>query len=116
MEETTLGRVEVAPLAIASLVSQAVLESYGVVGMATKDLARGIVEILQPAGHRRGVEVRIDGDQVVIDVFVVIEYGTPIATIARNIQSAVSYTLQRGLGTPVSAINVHVQDLRLSAD
>ena len=40
MEETRLGKIEVLPTAIASLSSQAVLECYGVVGMAPKDLAR----------------------------------------------------------------------------
>lgn len=116
MEETRLGRIEVSTTAIASLASQAVLECYGVVGMATKDLARGIVEILQPASHRRGVEVRINEDRIVIDLYVVIEYGTRIGVVARNIQSVVKYTVERALGVPVTAINVHVQDLRVSAD
>ena len=116
MEETSLGRIEVSPMAIASLASQAVLESYGVVGMATKDLARGIVEILQPASHRRGVDIHIDSNHIAIDLYVVIEYGTPIATIARNIQSAVKYTVERALSVPVEAVNVHVQDLRVGAD
>lgn len=116
MEETRLGKVEVSPTAIASLASQVVLECYGVVGMATKDLASGIVEILQPASHRRGVNVSIDGDQVIVDLYVVIEYGTRIATVARNIQSVVKYTLEKALGVPVIAVNVHVEDLRVSAD
>jgi uncharacterized alkaline shock family protein YloU len=116
MDETRLGKVEVSPTAIASLASQAVLECYGVVGMATKDLARGIVEILQPASHRRGVEIHISGDRIVVDLYVVIEYGTRIATVARNIQSAVEYALEKALGMPVAAVNVHVQDLRVSAD
>jgi uncharacterized alkaline shock family protein YloU len=116
MEETRLGRVEVSPTAIASLASQAALECYGLVGMATKDLASGIVEILQPASHRRGVGVHIGDDRIAIDLYVVIEYGTRIATVARNIQSGVKYTLERALGVPVAAVNVHVQDLRISSD
>ena len=116
MEETRLGKVEVSPTAIASLASQVVLECYGVVGMATKDLASGIVEILQPASHRRGVDISINGDRIVVDLYVVIEYGTRIATVARNIQSVVKYTLEKALGVPVVAVNVHVEDLRVSAD
>ena len=116
MEETKLGRIEVSPTAIASLASQAVLECYGVVGMATKDLASGIVEILQPASHRRGVEINIEAGCIVIDLYVVVEYGTPIATVARNIQSVVKYTVERALGEPVEAVNVHVQDLRVGSD
>ncbi len=116
MEQTKLGKVEIHPTAIASLASQAVLECYGVVGMATKDLARGIVEILQPSSHRRGVDVKIDNQQIEIDLFVVVEYGTPIATVAGNIQSVVKYTVEKSLGVPVTAVNVHVQDLRVSSD
>ena len=116
MEETRLGRSEVAPLAIASLASQAVLGCYGVVGMASKDLASGIVEILQPSSHRRGVDVQIDDDRIAIDLYVVMEYGTRIATVAQNIQSVVKYTVEKALGVPVAAVNVHVQDLRVSAD
>ncbi len=116
MEETSLGRVEVSPGAISSLASQAVLDCYGVVGMASKDLASGIVEILHPASHRRGIDVHVDDDQIVIDLYVVIEYGTPIATVAQNIQSGVKYAVEKSLGVPVAAVNVHVQDLRVSSD
>jgi uncharacterized alkaline shock family protein YloU len=116
MEVTKLGRIEVSPTAIASLASQAVLECYGVVGMATKDLASGIVEILQPASHRRGVDVTLGDEEIVIDLYVVIQYGTRIGVVARNIQSVVKYAVERALSAPVSAINVHVQDLRVSAD
>ncbi len=116
MEESKFGRIDVSPTAIASVASQAVLECYGVVGMATKDLASGIVEILQPASHRRGVEVHLGNEDIVIDLYVVIEYGTRISTVARNIQSGVKYALEKALGWPIKAVNVHVQDLRVSKE
>jgi uncharacterized alkaline shock family protein YloU len=116
MEETRLGRIEVTPTAIASLASQAVLECYGVVGMATKDLASGIVKILAPASHRKGVDIHISDDRILIDLYVVIEYGTRISTVTKNIQSAVKYTVEKALGVPVVAVNVHVQDLRVSTE
>jgi uncharacterized alkaline shock family protein YloU len=62
------------------------------------------------------VDVHIENDQIIIDLYVVIEYGTRIITVARNIQSAVKYSLEKALGMPVAAVNVHVQDLRISAD
>jgi uncharacterized alkaline shock family protein YloU len=116
MEETRLGKIEVSPTAIASLASQAVLECYGVVGMAAKDLTSGIVKILHPASHRHGVAIHINEDHIMVDLYVVIEFGTPIAVVARNIQSVVKYTVERALGVPVTAVNVHVQDLRVSVD
>lgn len=116
MEQTTLGKVEVSLTAIAQLVSQAVVECYGVVGMANKDLASGIVQILQPASHPRGVDIEIEDDCITIDLYVVIEYGTRIATVARNVQDVVKYTVEKALGVQVVAVNVHVQDLRISID
>ena len=41
MEETKRGRIEISPTAIATLASEAVLESYGVVGMASRNLIDG---------------------------------------------------------------------------
>ena len=116
MEETKLGKIEVATSAIASLAAQAVLECYGVVGMTSKDLAAGIAETLQPGSHYRGVDVHIDADQVVVDLYVVIQYGTRITMVAHNIQSGVKYALEQALGIPVTAVNVHVQDLRGSQE
>jgi uncharacterized alkaline shock family protein YloU len=116
MKDTGLGRIEVSPSAIASLASQVVLECYGVVDMAGKDLASDIINRLPFETHRRGVVVHTDNDQIVIDLYVVIEYGTRIITVARNMQSAVKYTLERALRAPVVAVNIHVQDLRVSED
>lgn len=116
MEETKLGKIEVSTSAIASLAAQAVLECYGVVGMASKDLASGISETLQPGSHHRGVTVHIHGNEIVIDLYVVIQYGTRITMVARNIQSGVKYALEKALGIPVSLVNVHVQGLRGSQE
>ena len=74
-----------------------------------------MAQVLRPES-KRGVEVQIDEDQIVIDLYVVMEYGTRIAEVARNIQSVVKYTVERALGVPVEAVNVHVQDLRVSTD
>lgn len=108
-EETRLGKIEIAPTAIASLASQAVLASYGVVGMT----ARGLAQVLRRDAHR-GVEVRLENDQIIIDLYVVLEYGTNILTVARNIMSNVKFGVEKALGVPISQVNVHVQALRVS--
>lgn len=113
-EETLLGRIEIAPTAIATLAAQAVLQSYGVVGMAPKNLADELMTALGDAAHR-GVEVRVDGDRIQIDLYVIVEYGTRISSVARSIMNVVRYTVERALGVPVAQVNVHVQGLRVSS-
>ena len=112
-QEHSLGRIEVSPAAIASIANEAVLTCYGVVGTATKDLATGIVNLLSH-DSKRGIEVRVEDNQILIDVYVIIEYGTRIAEVARSVMNVVKYNVERALGIPVAEVNVHVEGLRVS--
>lgn len=115
-EEARLGRIEVAPTAIASIAARAVLECYGVVGMASKSLRHGLAELLHRDSSRRGVEVRLVDHQIIIDLYVVIEYGTRISEVAHNIMRGVKFNVEKALGVPVAQVNVHVQGLRVSSE
>jgi uncharacterized alkaline shock family protein YloU len=114
-EETRLGRVEITPAAIASIAGQAVLKSYGVVGFATRAGRGGLVDSLYRDNFKRGVEISIVSDEIVIDLFVIIEYGTRISTVAHNIMRSVKFSVEKALGVPVSEVNVHVQGVRVSS-
>jgi uncharacterized alkaline shock family protein YloU len=109
------GRIEVSPAAVATIANHAVLCSYGVVGMSTKNLVNGLAQVLRPES-KRGVQVHIEADQITIDLYVVIEYGVRIAEVARNIISNVKFSVERAMGVPISAVNVHVQGLRVSGE
>jgi uncharacterized alkaline shock family protein YloU len=111
--EKNLGRIEVAPTAIASIVNHAVRQCYGVVGMANRNLADGISHLLSRES-RQGIEVTIEGRDIVIDVYVVIEYGMRISAVANSIKNTVSFHIEQALGIPVKAVNVYVQGLRFS--
>ncbi len=112
-QKRSLGRIEVSPAAIASIANAAVLSCYGVVGSANRDLAIGIVNLLSP-DSKRGVEVHIRDGQISIDVYVIVEYGTRIITVAHSVMNVVKFSVERALGTPVAEVNVHVEGLRVS--
>lgn len=107
------GRIEVSPNAIASLVHEAVLSSYGIVGTVPKNLATGIADIIAGSG-RRGVIVQIRDGKIIIHLYVVVEYGTRIAAVARSVMNVVKYTVEKSLGIPVAEVNVHVEKIRIS--
>lgn len=107
------GRIEVSPTAIASIAHEAVLTCYGVVGTVAKDLPTGIANVISP-GRRRGVEVDVRDGEIVIDIYVIIEYGTRIAAVARSVMNVVKFNIERTLGVPVTEVNVHVEGLRVS--
>ncbi len=111
-EETRLGQVEIAPTAIASIAGQAVLKSYGVVGISSRSGRRLLS--LSRDNIKKGVEISIIDDGIVIDLYVIIEYGTRISTVAHNIMQNVKFSVEKALGVPITQVNVYVQGLRVS--
>ncbi len=112
-EANIQGRIQVLPGAVATIANHAVLNSYGVVGMASKNLVNGLAQVLRP-DSKRGVQVHIQDNEIRIDLYVVIEYGVRITTVARNIMSNVKFSVEKAVGVPVAEVNVHVQGLRVS--
>jgi uncharacterized alkaline shock family protein YloU len=107
------GRIEVSPVAISSIVNEAVQRCYGVVGTVPKNFAAELADILS-ADRKRGVQIRVRNRKIVIDVYVVVEYGTRIAAVAQSVKNVVRYQVEKALEMPVAAVNVHVQTLRVS--
>jgi uncharacterized alkaline shock family protein YloU len=112
-EEIALGSIHISRQAVSSLASQAALGSYGVVGMA----AHGFFDsLVHPTAKdpRQGVDVQIEGGRIILDVYIIVEYGTRISTVADSVAHAVRYSVERSVGLPVESVNIHVQGLRVS--
>ena len=120
IKEETLGTIEISTGTIIkhviqhSSTNQSINQCYGVVGMASKNLVNGIASLLSIDGARRGIDVFMEDDKIVIDVYVIVEYGVRIRTVAESIQNTVKYHVEKSLGLPVTAVNVYIQGLRLS--
>jgi uncharacterized alkaline shock family protein YloU len=112
-ETTTFGTIHISPNALATIAYRAALTSYGVVGLAPKNLAEGLAAtITRVPAH--GVSVHYNGEEVDIDLHIIIEYGTRITSVADSVANAVRYQVEKALGMPVHNVNVHVQGLRVS--
>lgn len=107
------GKIEVTQAAIASIVSEAVQTCYGVVGTVPRNFATGLADILS-TDRKRGVEVVVRDDRIVVDLYLVVEYGARISSVAESIKHVVKYQVERALELPVEQVNVHVQALRVS--
>lgn len=103
------GRIEVFPSVVAAVAGHAAVSCYGVMGMAARGLRDGVAQLLRRDTIDRGVDVRELDGQLVIDVYVIVEYGTRITAVANNLQSTVRFEVERLLGVPVGAVNVFVQ-------
>jgi uncharacterized alkaline shock family protein YloU len=112
-ESTTLGGIHISPNAVAAIAYHATLQSYGVVGLAPKNFAEGVALTIthEPA---RGVSVRFDGENIDIDLYVIVEYGTRITSVADSVANTVRFHVEKALGLPLREVNVHVAGLRVS--
>ena len=107
------GSISISLNAIASVAARSALTSYGIVGMASKNIMDGLANAIA-RDPRHGVDVTIDDGTIVVDLFIIIEYGTRITSVATSVANTVQYQVEKSIGLPVVAVNVHVQDMRVS--
>jgi uncharacterized alkaline shock family protein YloU len=112
-DNTTLGGIHISPNAVATIAYHATLESYGVVGLAPKNIADGIVKSItrEPS---RGVSVDYNGEEINIEIHVIVEYGTRINSVAESVANTVRFHVEKALGLRVNQVNIHVAGLRVS--
>jgi uncharacterized alkaline shock family protein YloU len=113
----TPGRSLVTRRAVVDVVRAATLGSYGVTGFAGGWLGTlmerlglgqpGIAVTFGEAGP--GDKGRPD---LTIDLDLTVAYGLPIAEVARQVDSAVRYSIRNALGRDVTRLTIHVDGLR----
>ena len=108
-----LGNIYINHRAIATVAYQTTLLSYGVVGLTAKNLAIGLSQVLTK-DPTLGVDIHFDGNEMNIDLHIIIEYGTRIKSVASSVSDNVRFQVEKIIGLPVGKINVHVRGLRIS--
>lgn len=89
----------------------AAAEVDGVSGM-TLGLVDGINQILgSNKKYSKGVKVELDGNNVVIDLYVIVKYGVKIPDVAFSIQNSVKTSVESMTGLNVGAVNINVQGI-----
>ena len=97
---------------IAQIVGLSVLECYGVVGMAATSLSQGVARLLSRERLGQGVAVRREREGLVIDLYVVVEYGLNLAEVAANVRSRVQYQVEKLTQMPVHSLQIHIQGVK----
>ena len=107
------GTLHVANDVLADIVGNAAMECYGIVGMTAPNAVDGIAKILPASRLRRGVVVDARPEGVHVELYVVVEYGTNISTVCRNLVDQVTFALTEYAQVPIQGIEVHVQDVKV---
>jgi uncharacterized alkaline shock family protein YloU len=108
------GKISYSDEVLGKIVGLATMECYGVVGMVSKNASEGFWELIRVEHLNKGVKVVLtEENDLNIELFVMVEYGTKISVIANNIIQKVRYSVENFTGLKVSSITVNVQAVRV---
>lgn len=108
-----LGNVNYSEEVLAKIVGLSTMECYGVVGMVSKNATEGLWELMRIENLSKGVKLKFDNDKLMVELYVMVEYGTKISEIANNIIQKVRYSVENFTGLKVSSVTVNVQAVRV---
>ncbi|MTH52354.1 Asp23/Gls24 family envelope stress response protein [Bacillus mangrovi] len=106
-EDSTLGKVEIAPEVIEVIAGIAASEVDGV-GNMRGNFASGVAERLGKKNHGKGVKVDLSEDGISIDIYCTMAFGVSIPSVAQSIQDNIRQALLTMTALDITEINVHV--------
>ena len=112
--ENYLGVIEIHQHYFSELIGQTVTSCFGVAGMANSGASQGLRSLLFKRKNYpdKGVGVRADGGDLIIDLPIIVTYGVNIGTVVDSITNKVRYTVEQSTGLGVKKVNVFVDGMK----
>lgn len=113
-QEEKLGAVKISDDVIAICVINAALSTKGVAGLSgglTDTISRNI---LGKDPLKKGIKLSKEDDEIIIDIYVVVNYGVKIPEVAWNIQKNVKREVESMFDIISKTINIHVQGVHFA--
>lgn len=108
-----LGEVNIVPEVIATIISRTVISIAAVAGLATHAKG-GIGTLLGTKELEKGIKVDLkENKEVSTTISVILEYGSIIIQVAREIQKKVKEELENKTGLKVTSVNVNIQGVHV---
>ena len=102
------GTVLISEDVIATIVSNAINEVDGIVGLSVKPGA-DIADMIGKKNWGKGMKISIgENEELLVDCNVNIGYGQSVVAVAKSVQNAVTAALESTAGVKVAAVNVNV--------
>lgn len=108
-----LGDVFINHIVIAKIAGNIAKQCYGVVGMAKRGKKDGIAQLLKGDSMTKGIRVAVENKGVMIDMYIMAEYGTNLNTICESIANRIQYTIEHTVGLKVTKVDVHIEGVRV---
>ena len=106
VENDSTGTITYANEVIAIIAGVAANEVEGIAGMCS---GGGFSDVfVRSRNIKKGVKVEIGAEEASVDLYVIVEYGTPIQIAAQDVQDSVRKAIETMTGLHVVRIDVHV--------
>ncbi|NLL82420.1 MAG: Asp23/Gls24 family envelope stress response protein [Tissierellia bacterium] len=107
-----VGSVKITNDVIAIIAGVAATEVKGVVGMGG-GITGGLSEMLGMKTLSKGVKVEVTENDVSIEVHIVVEYGTNLADVGKEVQENVLVSVENMTGLKVRNVDVNIQGISM---
>ncbi|MCL4532622.1 MAG: Asp23/Gls24 family envelope stress response protein [Actinobacteria bacterium] len=108
--ESDFCTVRIAPGVLATIAGLTTMAVPGVL-RTSGGFISGMNRLVGRDDPSRGIRLRVQDDQVYLDIHVVVEQGADLVRVGNQIQREVAQAIDKMVGLPVAEINVYVQDL-----
>ena len=102
------GAIKIAEEVVSIIAALAAAEVEGIVGMSG-GVAGDIGDLLKRKNLSKGVKSVVGETETSINLFIVVQYGVSIPSIAMEIQEKVTRAVETLTGLKVIEVNIHVQ-------
>lgn len=108
------GNIFISNEVVAKIAGSAANECYGIVGMASRNVTDGFVELLGRENLSKGIRLYKNNGLLILDLHIIVEIGTSISAIVETLINTVKYKLEQNLGFNVDKINIFVESVRVN--
>ena len=110
--ENENGSVNVSTSVYTDIVGTAVINCFGVKGMAAQSLSDGLYHLLRRESVGKGVHVQFNEDDTIsIDLHIIVDNNVNLNAVGASIISEVRYVVTNCTGTEVRAVNVYIDSM-----
>ena len=110
--ENENGSVNVSTSVYTDIVGTAVINCFGVKGMAARSLSDGVYHLLRRESVGKCVHVQFNEDDTIsIDLHIIVDNNVNLNAVGASIISEVRYVVTNCTGTEVRAVNVYIDSM-----
>ena len=115
-KDNVYGSVSISDDVIGKIAGIEATKCVGVVGMAFRSKTDEFASLLKKADANRGVKVSSVNNKIVLELFIIAEYGVNLTAISDNVIENVKYAVENMTGYEVANVVVNVESVRVSKD